>query len=253
MATKKVKPQPAVDGFILDNHCILPPEGLIVRNFTHEPWIKSEFVKQRKLPVTQLVIHRGAESTVNAAKKTKAVLDNRKLSTLFTVDNDGVVYQHYDPSNLRGLHCSFHNVQSDSIDVAGVFTKANKAALDSQRLQTLDVAIGKSKNYNNPEKRNMVRFQFWSLTPEQEVALNLLIPFWCDLRNIPKTIYTEHRSCRVGNLGINDPITDVRGVFSHCQLSNPGSRVDGIEVVDLLSKRTDFAQVRTFEEFLGTR
>lgn len=236
--------------FIFNGEEVEAPEGIKVVNFTQEPWIKSEHVVERKHPLTQLIVHRGAETNRNSAKRTKAVLDNRNLSTLFTMDIDGTIYQHFDPALYRGKHCTHHNVQSDSIDVAGVFTQPSSSALAEQNIVTLPVAIGRSKVYNDPMLRKMVPFKYHDLTEAQKAALAIFIPFWCDLRGIEKQIYHEHRTIRKGGLGVKDPVTNLKGVFSHCQVADPGHRVDGVEVIELLKSDPSFKQCKTIKEML---
>lgn len=228
---------------ILNGEEVECPEGIKVVNFTQEPWIKSEHVVTRKHALTQLIVHRGAETNRNSAKRTKTVLDNRNLSTLFTMDIDGTIYQHFDPALFRGKHCTHHNVQSDSIDVAGVFTQPSSSALPEQNIVTLPLAIGRSRVYNDPMQRKTVPFKYHDLTDAQKNALKIFIPWWCDLRGIDKVIRGEHRTFRRGGLGINDPVTTWRGVLSHCQVADPGHRVDGVEVIELLKTVTGFVVV----------
>src|SRR5690606_13044076 len=109
----------------------------------------------RKHTVTQFVLHRGAEShrkNENYAVATERILDGRGLSTTFTMDIDGTIYQHFDPAFRRGRHATYHNIQSDSMDIGGPFSQKRKKE-EGQTPLTLKMAIGRTNDGVPPLQR----------------------------------------------------------------------------------------------------
>ena len=221
------------------------PSPVPVVTWLECPELLSVHTSQRTRPVTQLVLHRGAETRSLDPMATKAILDGRKLSSLFTLTPDGVIHQHFDPAKLRGRHCEHHNVSSDSIDVQGPLGQRT-APYDGQTLFAFSCAIGLAKSKEGTHRdaaalaptpaaaraavlaRKMVRVRQWSLSPAQAETLRLFVPWWCALRGIPARACDELRTFRVGGLGLADPATDVTGVLAHAQVAGPGDRIDGL-------------------------
>lgn len=226
---------------ILNGVYLSVPKGLKFVNHKEDNGIPADpnnFVP-RKHTVTQLIFHRGAEShrkDESYAQATERVLDARGLSTSFTMDVDGTIYQHFDPAQWRGRHCTHHNVQSDSLDIAGPFDMKRTPAL-GQRPLSLMMAIGRKGDNLPPLRRQYNRVDCWQMTPAQEEALILFVPWWCRLRGIPLTGCSDWRTFRIGGAGRRDPVTQVKGLLGHTQVSGPGARVDGILPLMVLSER----------------
>ena len=185
----------------------------------------------RSKVVTELVLHRGAErkgSAANFAKSTFQVLEGRNLSTTFTMDVDGVIYQHFDPALRAGRHASGHNAISDSIDVAGPFDQA-RTPVAGQVAYTFKAAIGRTGDNKDPLDRVYGTVKCWTMTPAQVTALAAFVPWYCKLRGIPAIACDDWRTFRLsGKLGKRDPVSNVKGILAHAQISDPGRRVDGL-------------------------
>ncbi len=69
----------------------------------------------RKQPVKRLVLHHDAALS---AKSCKAILEKRKLSTHFCVDNDGTIVQFFDPAKRVSWHAGIYNSTGVGIDVS---------------------------------------------------------------------------------------------------------------------------------------
>tara|TARA_Y100000310_G_scaffold91693_2_gene89147 strand:+ start:3161 stop:4147 length:987 start_codon:yes stop_codon:yes gene_type:complete len=207
---------------------------------------------KRKRKVTQFVLHRGWAGSYKAgrnfAAKTEATLDARGLSGTHSMDIDGTIYQHFDPADRRGRHATHHNVQSDSLDIGGPFNLKRKPA-PGQTASAFRAAIGRKNDGKPPMARKYGSVRCWSLTPEQEAALILFIPWWCKLRGIPLTACEDWRTMRLGGAGRKDPVTDVVGLLAHAQISGPGRRVDGLLPLIVLKAAPTEIQWRTAEGF----
>jgi len=206
--------------------------------------------------VTQFVLHRGWGGSYkpgrNFAAKTEATLDARGLSGSHSMDIDGTIYQHFDPAIRRGRHATHHNVQSDSLDIGGPFDWARKPA-PCQTKMTFKAAIGRRNDGKPPLARRYGTVKCWSLTPEQEVALALFIPWWCKLRGIPLTACDDLRTFRLGGAGRRDPVTNVKGILAHAQISGPGRRVDGfLPLISLRAAPWAGIEWREAEDFFAT-
>lgn len=210
-----------------------PPDGVKVVNFMEPGGVpaQKDDTSERKHPVFQFVIHRGAESHMkgeNYAQATERVLDARGLSTTFSMDIDGTIYQHFDPAIRRGRHCTYHNVQSDSIDIGGPFTSTLKPE-QGQALAQFQAAIGRSEDHVPPMTRKYGNVKCWSLPKPQVAALAKFLTWYCPLRGIPLLACEDMRTFRLsGDVGVNDPVTNVKGILAHAQISEPGARVDGL-------------------------
>ena len=210
-----------------------PPSGVRVVNFKEPGGIPAQMddTDLRKFAVTQFVIHRGAENkgkSGNYAKATEDVLDARGLSTTFSMDIDGTIYQHFDPAIRRGRHCTSHNVQSDSIDIGGPFTATLKPE-PGQVARTFSAAIGHANDGVPPMNRKYGTVKCWTLPSAQVAALGKFLAWYCPLRGIPATACEDMRTFRLsGELKTKDPVTNVKGILAHAQISDPGQRVDGL-------------------------
>lgn len=240
---------------IIDGQVYPAPAGLKYKNHKEPGGLPAQMndTSKRKRAVTQLVLHRGwaggYKAGRNFAAKTEATLDARGLSGSHTMDIDGTIYQHFDPAIRRGRHATYHNVCSDSLDIGGPFVQRRKPA-PGQHKTTIQMAIGRKNDGKPPLVRRYAPVRCWSLTPEQEQALILFIPWWCKLRGIPLTACEDWRCFRVGGLGLKDPVTDVEGILAHTQISGPGRRVDGILPLVVL-KNSDAPIIwRAGEDFL---
>jgi len=208
------------------------PAGLKYKNHLESGGIPAQLddTSERKHEVTQFVLHRGwsgsYKPTINYAAKTEATLDARGLSGSHSMGIDGTVYQHFDPAVRRGRHATHHNVQSDSLDIGGPFDWKTTPAPGQEKL-TFKAAIGRKNDGKPPLARTYGSVKCWTLTPAQEEALKLFIPWWCQLRGIPLTACEDWRTMRLGGVGQKDPVTNVKGILAHAQISGPGSRVDG--------------------------
>lgn len=233
-------------GIVLGGELIPAPEGVTCVNWHERPELLSRFTAPRKRPVTQFVLHRGHEGRSVDPLRTKRILDARRLSSLFTLTPDGLLYQHFDPATHRGAHATHHNVQSDSLDVQGPLSQ-RRTPLDGQSLVELRVAIGRAGGKDAAERadgpeaqraavlaRRQVRLRQWSLTPAQTATIRAFLPWWCVLRGIPARACDDLRTFRVGGLGVADPVTDVTGIIAHAQCSGPGQRVDGFAELEAL-------------------
>lgn len=235
-----------------------PPLGLKVVNFSEPGGIPAQLedTSPRKADhgLYQFVLHRGAEGrgkNENYAQATERVLDSRGLSTTFSMDVDGTVYEHFDPAIRRGRHCTYHNVQSDSLDIGGPFS-LSKTGVPGQEKISFQVAIGRSGDGKPPLARGYATQKCWSLTPAQKTALILFVPWWCNLRGIPLTACEDWRCFRLSRTSERDPVTHVKGILGHAQISDPGKRVDGILPLITLRESKAPIQWRTGEDFFKT-
>lgn len=210
----------------------------------------------RTRPVTQFVLHRGFEGSYNPkynyAAKTEMVLDARGLSGTHSMDLDGTIYQHFDVGTRRGRHATYHNVQSDSLDIGGPFSIDRKPSPDQVRGDFKAAISGKSLP---PMARKYGQVKCWDLTPAQKEALAIFIPWWCKLRGIPLTACEDWRCFRLGHgAGQADPVTNVKGILAHTQISGPGARVDGILPLIALKAKGDSTGIRwrSGDEFFNT-
>jgi hypothetical protein len=208
------------------------PAGLKYVNHLEENGIPAQIddTSPRKHEVTQFVIHRGFAGSYNPkfnyAAKTEMVLDARGLSSSHSMDLDGTIYEHFDVGERRGRHATHHNVQSDSLDIGGPFDIKRKKAPGQVRGDFKAAIAGTN---TPPLKRRYGNVKCWDMTPAQKEALAIFIPWWCKLRGIPLTACEDWRCFRLGHGdGRLDPVTDVKGILAHTQISGPGKRVDGI-------------------------
>lgn len=218
-----------------------PPVGIKIVNYLEPNGIPAQLedTSERKWPVYQFVLHRGAESIrkgENYAQATERILDTRGLSTTFSMDIDGTIYQHFDPAVRRGRHCAFHNVQSDSLDVGGPFGRSRKL-LPGQEARTFQAAIGREGDRVPPMTRKYGIVRALTLPQAQVKALALFLNWYCPLRQIPLLACEDMRTFRIGGADEKDPVTKVRGVIAHAQVSDPGRRVDGfLELLQIKSQ-----------------
>lgn len=240
---RRVEPDPKT--LTGPNGCVLiggvahePPAGVKVVNHKQPGGIPAQLddTDIRKRPVTQFVLHRGAEKpsgykTYSAA--TEAILDSKGFSTTFSMEPDGTIYQHFDPQDRRGRHAQYHNIQSDSIDVCGPLSSKAKG-LPGQVMLNLQVAIGNEDDKLKPQDRPLRAYSCWSLTPEQGAALRAFLPWYCALRGIPAKACSDLRTFRTTGLDARDPICGFRGIVAHAQVSAPGRRTDGFAELEAL-------------------
>ncbi|OHD17996.1 MAG: hypothetical protein A2Y38_06390 [Spirochaetes bacterium GWB1_59_5] len=241
---------------ILGKESHTPPAGLNVVNFIqpHNLAAQLDDTDKRTSPVTQLVFHLGAEGKMglpNYAAATEFILNEKGLSSTFTMDADGTIYQHFDPTLRAGRHAPNHNHQSDSIDIGGPFTPKTKP-LDGQVAISFKAAIGQKNDGMPPMQRKYSTVKCWSLTPAQRAALILFVPWYCKLRGIPLTACEDWRTFRVGGLGLKDPVTNVPGLLAHCQIAGPGERVDGIRELAELKAAGVPIKWRSGQDFFHT-
>lgn len=266
-------PAPSGDRYtaIVNGEEVEAPAGLMLINWLDGdgiPALLSKYAPERKLPPTQLVFHRGSEIEDGAdvdkeidteaeavevvgtgdeddPMRTKRILDRRELSSMFTLTPAGVLYQHFDAAQ-RGRHATHHNVQSDSVDVQGPLSRKRRG-IAGQELLTLPYAIGRKSDAASKARgreaqqaailaRRYVKVKQWGLTPQQQRALALFVPWWCELRGIPLRACDDWRTFRVGGKGRKDPTTDVTGLLAHTQISGPGQRVDGCVALHALKQ-----------------
>lgn len=244
-ASRRAKTEPSVPavgaGVVLGG--VRVPSPVQVVTWLERPELQSVYAPGRTRPVTQLVLHRGAETRSLDPMVTKRVLDGRKLSSLFTTTLDGALYQHFDPATKRGRHCAHYNPTSDSIDMQGPLSQ-RQAPYEGQTLLDFSCAIGRAGDAASKATtqeaqraavlaRKMIRVRQWSLSPAQAETLRLFVPWWIGVRGIPARACDELRTFRVGGLGLADPATGASGVLAHGQVAGPGERVDGL--VELLA------------------
>jgi hypothetical protein len=233
------------------------PKGLKYVNHLEPNGIPAQIddTSRRKRPVSLLVLHRGWGGSYkkgrNFAAKTEATLDARGLSGTHSMDIDGTIYQHFDPHARRGRHCTHHNVQSDSLDVAGPFGMKRKPAPGQERTSFL-AAIGRKNDGVPPLQRKYGTVKCWDMTDAQKEALKLFIPWWCELRGIPLTACEGWRTFRLSShSGRRDPVTKVEGIVAHAQVSSPGKRVDGILPLIVLKESNVMIEWRPAEDFIA--
>jgi hypothetical protein len=234
------------------------PDGVKVVNHLQKNGVPAQLddTAPRKIEPYQFILHRGAEhrrESENYAQATERVLDGKGCSTTFTLDVDGVIYQHFDPGLRRGRHCSYHNEQSDALDVAGPFTQASSKPLSGQKKLTLKMAIGRRNDKLPPLSRKYGTVKCWTMTLAQRLALKVFIPWYCKLRGIPVTACEDWRTFRLsGGLKSKDPCTKgVKGILAHTNVAGPGSRTDGI--LPLVHLKEDGAEIewRLAEDFFN--
>jgi hypothetical protein len=188
----------------------------------------------------------------NYAAATERILDARGLSTTFSMDMDGVIYQHFDPALRRGRHATHHNVQSDSIDIGGPFSQTIKAQ-QGQVAQTFQAAIGRENDNKPPMTRGYAKVSCWTLPEAQVTALAHFMVWYCPLRGIPLTACEDARTFRLGGAGEKDPVTHVKGILAHGQISGPGQRVDGfIELIQVKESGISGITWRSGADFFNT-
>ena len=248
----------AAGQLILDNRGFPVPEGVIFVNHLEPGGVPAQLedTAPRKYDPYQFVIHRGAQTKrkgENYAQATERVLDGKGCSTTFTMGTDGVIYQHFDPTLRRGRHCSYHNAQSDSIDVAGPFSRPQRKPVDGQEPLTLLMAIGRKNDGKPPLARKNGIVRCWTMTPDQRSAFKVFVPWYCKLRGIPVTACEDWRTFRLsGGLKTKDPVTTgVKGIIAHTNVANPGSRVDGILPLHHLKEDGAEIEWRTAENFFN--
>jgi len=242
--------------FIINGVGHTPPSGVTVVNFLEPKGVPAELddTNERKYPVTQFVFHLGAEShrkDENYAQATERILDARGLSTTMTMDIDGAIYQHFDPGLRRGRHATYHNVQSDSMDIGSPFGSTKKPEPGQVPL-TFKAAIGREDDHKPPMSRTYGTVKCLDLTPAQKAALVAFIPWYCNLRGIPLTACDDWRTFRIGGQGTKDPVTNVKGLVAHMQISDPGRRVDGVRALMALKDGGAPIEWRSGEDFLKT-
>jgi len=233
------------------------PAGLKYINHLESGGIPAQIddTNERKRPVTQLVLHRGWAGSYalgrNFAAKTEATLDAKGLSGTHSMDINGTIYQHFDVGLRRGRHCTHHNVQSDSLDIAGPFGLKTKPAPGQQATSFL-AAIGRTNDGVPPLQRKYSTVKCWDMTDEQKAALALFIPWWCEIRGIPLTACEGWRTFRLSShSGIKDPATNVKGIVAHAQVSSPGRRVDGLLPLIALKASNAMIEWRSAEDFIN--
>lgn len=210
-----------------------PPAGVKIVNYLEASGIPAQVddTSERKHAVYQFVIHRGAETRgrgENYAQATERVLDGRGLSSTFSMDIDGTIYQHFDPAIRRGRHCAHHNIQSDSIDIGGPFSE-NRTPTAGQVARIFKAAIGRENDGVPPMDRKYGTVKCWALPQAQVEALARFMVWYLPLRGIPVTACEDMRTFRLsGSVGERDPVTTVAGILAHAQVSDPGRRVDGL-------------------------
>lgn len=248
----------------LDAGCVIiqgiahkPPAGVKIVNFLEPGGIpaQKDDTDVRKMAVTQFVLHQGAESHMkgeNYAQATERILDARGLSTTFTMDIDGTIYQHFDPAVRRGRHCTWHNVQSDSLDIGAPFSPSVVKGQPGQVQITYKAAIGHEDDNKPPLSRTYGTVKCWDMTPEQKKAVVAFLLWYCPLRGIPLTACEDWRTFRLGGAGLKDPVTNVKGILAHCQISGPGQRVDGILPLMALKELGAAIQWRSGPDFFKT-
>lgn len=265
---KKHDPNPVTGEGFKQGHAIIngkshePPKGLKYVNHLEPGGIPAQLddTSARKREVTQFILHRGWAGSYkpgrNFAAKTEETLDQRGLSTSHSMDIDGTIYQHFDPAIRRGRHATWHNVQSDSLDIGGPFEQKRTPAPGQEKMTFKAAIRGKD---TPPLARPYGIVRCWSLTPEQEEALKLFIPWWCKLRNIPLTACTDLRCMRVetGSKALQDPVTNVKGVLAHGTVGGAGRRVDGFLPLTVLKAAQDAGEClgirwRSAEDFFDT-
>jgi len=69
----------------------------------------------RTKPIKRLVLHHDAALS---AKSCKAILQKRKFSTHFCIDNDGTIVQFFDPAKRVSWHAGIYNATGVGIDVS---------------------------------------------------------------------------------------------------------------------------------------
>lgn len=235
----------------------VPPAGVKIVNYLEPNGIPAQVddTSERQYPVFEFVLHRGAEnrsSTRNYAEKTEDILDARGLSTTFSMDIDGTIYQHFDPAIRAGRHASHHNRQSDSLDVGGPFSSSAKPEA-GQVSRTFKAAIGREGDNLPPTDRKYGQVKCWTLPPAQVSALAAFLVWYCPLRGIPATACEDMRTFRLGGAAEKDPVTNVKGILAHAQISGPGQRVDGfVELLQVKESGIQGITWRTGADFFKT-
>lgn len=239
-----------------------PPAGVKFVNHLEKGGVPAQLndTSPRKMEPTQFVFHRGTEvvgkwENGNYARSTERILDDRGLSGTFSQDVDGTIYQHFDVGPRRGRHATHHNVQSDSLDVAGPFTYKKRKPVAGQVKHVFQAAIGRNHDGKPPLARKYSKITCWTMTQAQIDVLIAFIPWYCKLRGIPLTGCSDWRCMRLSSGGgRQDPVTNVKGLLAHAQISGPGRRVDGIVALEALFEAGESTGIkwRTGEEFFDT-
>jgi hypothetical protein len=135
---------------------------------------QSSHGRPRKRKVKQLVLH---DTVTRSAKSTHAVLEKRKYSTHYLIDEDGAIYQCLDPETERGIHASRWNETSIGIDlVSMVAFKHLKKGLDGDRFDR------KRRVKYAPKGRQKTVVDY---TAAQKSSLSFLAAHLCERFDLP--------------------------------------------------------------------
>lgn len=236
---------------VLNGRAIDPPAGVTVLGMYDAAGFRftTDELDRRDGPTTQLILHRGVQSRTADAGATFRALQKRRYSSTFTIALDGTLLQHADPAVHSCRHAIHHNGQSDGIDLAGpLFTvKKGKDRKGAPGQVPVSMMLHIGRKGDPPSKRRTrvsqvaailkrkgVGVRYYSPTPEQTATLLAFVPWWCQLRGIPARAVSDYRCLRIGGDGRRDPVTDATGIYAHCQVAGPGSRVDGAIALHML-------------------
>ena len=174
--------------------------------------------KRTKAPVS-IVLH---DSITATAKACHSVLERRKLSTHYMIDEKGKVFECADPGTRTTYHASAFNNMSIGVDMIALLSPSQI----------------KRDNAPNRERKKRLVSRAWSAhkskkvidyTPEQKKSLYLLVRHLCEEFDIP---FAAPEQLTGYGKKIDVDANEYTGIIAHGQFSS--KRWDGLLAVEVL-------------------
>jgi len=167
--------------------------------------------RKRTKPIKRIVLHWDAgvdvtgDKIVDAADTYKILL-NRGLSTHYTVDNDGVIYQMLDPS-LVAYHAGIWNGTSIGVDICNIVQPVNDKTKKQYKDNWGERPIIASIKLNGAKYTNFFGFY------DKQISQTLrLIDYLCGTHNIKRAIPSKLYETCIASL-------EWEGVCGHYHIS----------------------------------
>jgi len=176
--------------------------------------------KRTKAPIA-IVLH---DSITASAKACHSVLERRKLSTHYLVDEAGTVYQCADPESRTTFHASAFNNSSVGIDLINLLSpkqlKRDNAPNRERKKRLVD------RDWSAHESGKVIDY-----TEQQKAALCLLVRHLCERFEIP---YSAPEDLTGYGEKIVVDAKEYSGIIAHGQYST--KRWDGLLAVEVLHR-----------------
>ena len=193
------------------NSLALPPSSY--RQWTHEP-------RQPTLIVTHW-------DAALSAKSCHKILQRRKLSTHFAIDNDGTIYQMVDTNNVA-WHASGANDHSIGIDFSNAYYTKYQKVYRKRGLGNRPLLTSKVHGRNLGEHLGYY--------PQQLEAYKALVKTLCDHYEIPLECPTTKKGALVTGVHSATAKGKFQGVVCHYHLSARKIDCAGLELDVLLEQ-----------------